>query len=158
VRDYGRDWGLPRYWLAQRTLDPEWLSELQDVLKREAEKIAQRGGQKFIGERLSLGRIQGQPHYYLITWQKAARGQEKEGAGENNRIATRTEAWAKAIFAAAIIHGLTGCQGRGEKSSKCRNKKSTFCRLKSPLTNDGRSRHGHLLFKQLCLRLWRAAQ
>jgi CRISPR-associated protein Csc3 len=110
VRDYGRDWGLPHHWLEQRTLDPEWLSELQDVLEREAEKIAQRGGQKFVGERLSLGRIQGQPHYYLITWQKAARGQEKEGAGENNRIATRTEAWAKAIFAAAIIHGLTGCK------------------------------------------------
>ena len=110
VRDYGRDWGLPHHWLEQRTLDPEWLRELQNVLEREAEKIAQRGGQKFIGERLSLGRVQGQPHYYLITWQKAARGQEQEGAGENNRIATRTEAWAKAIFAAAIIHGLTGCK------------------------------------------------
>jgi hypothetical protein len=110
VRDYGRDWGLPHHWLEQRTLDPEWLRELRDVLEREAGKIAQRGGQKFVGERLSLGRVQGQPHYYLITWQKAARGQEQEGAGENNRIATRTEAWAKAIFAAAIIHGLTGCK------------------------------------------------
>ena len=110
VRDYGRDWGLPHHWLEQRTLDPEWLRELQDVLEREAEKTARLGGQKFIGERLSLGRVQGQPHYYLITWQKAARGQEQEGAGENNRIATRTEAWAKAIFAAAIIHGLTGCK------------------------------------------------
>jgi len=106
VRDDGRDWGLPHYWLERRTLDPEWLDKLQDVLKREADKIAGWGGRGFVGERVSLGRIQGQPHYYLISWEKAARRQETDTA----RIATRTEAWAKALFAAAIITGLTGCK------------------------------------------------
>jgi hypothetical protein len=110
VRDYGRDWGLPHYWLERRTLDPEWLDELQDVLEREADKIAGWGGRGFVGERVLLGRVQGQPHYYLITWEKAAREREQELPNENNRIATRTEAWAKALFAAAVIHGLTGCK------------------------------------------------
>ncbi len=106
VRDYGRDWGLPHYWLERRTLDPEWLDELQGVLEREAEKIAGWGGRGFVGERVLMGRVQGQPHYYLITWEKAARDTEADDA----RIATRTEAWAKALFAAAVIHGLTGCK------------------------------------------------
>jgi len=110
VRDYGRDWGLPHYWLERRTLDPEWLEELQGVLEREADKIAGWGGRGFVGERVLLGRVQGQPHYYLITWEKAAREREQELPNENNRIATRTEAWAKALFAAAVIHGLTGCK------------------------------------------------
>ena len=106
VRDYGRDRGLPHYWLERRTLDPEWLDELQGVLEREADKIAGWGGRGFVGERVLMGRIQGQPHYYLISWEKAARDAEADDA----RIATRTEAWAKALFAAAVIQGLTGCK------------------------------------------------
>jgi len=106
VRDYGRDWGLPHSWLERRALDPEWLDDLQDVLEREADKIAAWGGRGFVGERVLLGRVQGQPHYYLISWEKAARDAEADDA----RIATRTEAWAKALFAAAIITGLTGCK------------------------------------------------
>ncbi|MBN1815259.1 MAG: type I-D CRISPR-associated protein Cas10d/Csc3 [Anaerolineae bacterium] len=106
VRDYGKDWGLPHYWLAGRALDPDWLDRLQDVLIREAEKIDAWGGRSFVGERISLGRIQGQPHYYLITWEKAARETESDDA----RVATRTEAWAKALFAAAVITGLTSCK------------------------------------------------
>jgi hypothetical protein len=106
VRDYGQDWGLPRYWLERRTFDPDWVEDLQDVLERETKKIAGWGGRSFVGERTSLGRISGQPHYYLITWEKAARDAEADDA----RIATRTEAWAKALFAAAVISGLTSCK------------------------------------------------
>jgi hypothetical protein len=105
VRDYGQDWGLPHYWLERRTLDPQWLDELKNVLQREANKIAGWGGKFFVRERVLMGRIQGQPHYYLITWEKAARDKD-----EDAHIATRTEAWAKAIFAAAVIHGMTGCK------------------------------------------------
>ncbi len=106
IRDYGQDWGLPHYWLERRTLDPGWLDELQGILAREADKIAGWGGQNFVGERVSLGRVSGQPHYYLITWEKAARDTEADDA----RIATRTEAWAKALFAATVISGLTSCK------------------------------------------------
>ncbi|HIQ23234.1 MAG TPA: type I-D CRISPR-associated protein Cas10d/Csc3 [Planctomycetes bacterium] len=107
VRDYGKgDPGLPRYWLEHRAFDPAWIEDLQEVLEREADKIAGWGGRGFVGERVSLGRIRGQPHYYLITWEKAARDTEPDDA----RVATRTEAWAKALFAAAVISGLTSCK------------------------------------------------
>ncbi len=106
IRDYGKDWGLPHYWLERQTFDPNWLEDLQDVLAREATKISGWGGRSFVGERVSLGRITVQPHYYLITWEKAARESESDDA----RIATRTEAWAKALFVAAIISGLTSCK------------------------------------------------
>jgi hypothetical protein len=106
VRDYGRDWGLPHRWLERCTFDPEWIEKLEEILAREADKIAGWGGRGFVGERVSLGHIAGQPHYYLITWEKAARDTESNDA----HIATRTEAWAKALFAAATISGLTSCK------------------------------------------------
>lgn len=103
VRDYGQDWGIPHHWLERRTLDPDWLERFQEIMEKTADKVAQWG---VLGERISLGRMLGQPHYYLITWEKTARDSEPDDA----RIATRTEAWAKAIFAAAIISGLTSCK------------------------------------------------
>lgn len=106
IRDYGQDWGLPHHWLERCSFDPDWIEELQGILERMADKIAGWGGQNFVGERASVGRISGQPHYYLITWEKAARDTETN----DERIATRTEAWAKALFVAVIISGLTGCK------------------------------------------------
>jgi hypothetical protein len=106
IRDFGQDWGLPHHWLERRSFDPDWIEELQGVLDRLADKIAGWGGQNFVGERASLGQVQGQPHYYLITWEKAARDTESDDA----RVATRTEAWAKALFAATVISGLTSCK------------------------------------------------
>lgn len=110
IRDFGQDWGLPHYWLERRSFDPEWIEQLQDVLEHLAGKIAGWGGRSFVRERASLGRVQGQPHYYLITWEKAAGEKEEEKPDKNNPIATRTEAWAKALFAAAVVSGLTSCK------------------------------------------------
>jgi hypothetical protein len=59
-----------------------------------------------VGERISVSNIKGQPHYFLITWEKPARETERDDA----RIATRTEAWAKALFSAAIVSGFTSCK------------------------------------------------
>jgi hypothetical protein len=107
VRDYGQDApGLPRTWLERRELDPDWVEALLDILRRQTERIGEWGGQSYVGEHLSTGQIRGQPHYYLITWEKAARESEIDDA----RIATRTEAWAKALFVASTISGLTSCK------------------------------------------------
>lgn len=106
VRDYGKDWSVPHYWLERRTFDPDWVDRLQEAMEKTAEKIAGWGGRDYVGERVSTGRTIGQPHYYLITWEKAARDAESDDA----RVATRTEAWAKAVFAATIISGLTSCK------------------------------------------------
>jgi hypothetical protein len=106
VRDYGQDWGAPHHWLERRSFDPEWLERLQEVMERTADKIAGWGGRGYVGERVSVGRVVGQPHYHLIIWEKAARDAEADDA----RIATRTEAWTKAMFAATIISGLTSCK------------------------------------------------
>ncbi|HDN79298.1 MAG TPA: type I-D CRISPR-associated protein Cas10d/Csc3, partial [Chloroflexi bacterium] len=97
IQDYGKQeeaWGVPHRWLVRRELDPEWMQEVQDVLRRQAEWIAQKGW----SECLTAGRFRGQPHYYLITYWN--RGQES----------TRTEVWAKGLFAAIIISAITGCK------------------------------------------------
>lgn len=106
VRDYGKEFGLPHYWLEHRELDPDWMNSLEEVLAKQAAKIAGWGGYSFVGERISTGNIKGQPHYYLITWEKSARETEKD----DTRVAVRTEAWAKALFSAALITGFTSCK------------------------------------------------
>lgn len=104
VRDYGADWGIPHRWLLREELDPDWLEEVQGVLEGQAERIAGQGGRTY--ERLVTGQVQGQPHYYLIVWEKLAGRQEQDDA----RIATRTEAWAKGVLAATVISALSGCK------------------------------------------------
>ena len=107
MRDYGKDIpGVPRLWLEQRELDPYWIKELMNVLDRQAAKIAKWGGRNYVGERIHTSPGRTQPHYYLIVWEKAAREQERD----DTRVATRTEAWAKALFSAAILSALTSCK------------------------------------------------
>lgn len=108
VRDFGQDWGLPRFWLEKRQLDPDWIEQTFEVLETQAEKIQASGG--FTREGLKSGRTAVQPHYYLIKWAKNASENDKDKPNDNNIIATRTEAWSKAIFAAAVIAGLTSCK------------------------------------------------
>lgn len=106
VRDFDKEWGLPHYWIQHRELDPNWMERLEELLEREARKIAKWGGRAYLGERISTASSTAQPHYYLISWEKTARESEQDVA----RIATRTEAWAKALFSAAIISGFTSCK------------------------------------------------
>lgn len=103
IRDFGSNWGVPHYWSEKQQLDQEWQDTLLGVLARETDRLAERA---FAGERLLSGVTSEQPHYYLIKWEKAARETESDDA----RIATRTEAWAKALFAAAAISSLTSCK------------------------------------------------
>ena len=104
VRDFGQAApGLPRMWLERRELDPEWMINVVDIFAREAGRVAQYGGRGYIGDRLSTSRIALQPHYYLLTWERLVTERETE----DSRIPIRSEAWAKALFAALIISGLT---------------------------------------------------
>jgi hypothetical protein len=98
VRDFGQAApGLPRIWLERRELDPEWMTDVVDVFARQAEWVAQHGR---VGDRLLMGRVPPQPHYYLLVWERSVREREED-------IPTRSEAWAKALFASLVISGLT---------------------------------------------------
>lgn len=102
VRDYGEaSPGLPRLWLERRALDPDWMDTVVQVLEREADRIA-RGGP--FGDRLLTTGVFTQSNYLLVPWERSVRQGERDDA----RIPTRTEAWAKATFAAAVIAALTG--------------------------------------------------
>ena len=122
-RDYGEaSPGLPHLWLERRELDPEWIDTVIDVFNREAKRISQNSG--YVGERLLMAKdtlqlnyneeenkldsdkdakIKPQPNYYLIPWERSVR----EGDRDDTNIPTRTEAWAKATFAAVVISSLT---------------------------------------------------
>ena len=107
MRDYGQEApGAPRLWLERRELDPYWTDGVMAVFERQAERIAGLGGRGYVGERVTTSQLEGQPHYYLIAWQKPARDREQD----DSRIATRSEAWAKALFVATVIAGLTSCK------------------------------------------------
>jgi hypothetical protein len=104
IRDFGPESrGLPSLWLSRRELDPQWIEETAEVFARQAAWIAQHGGQGHVGERLITSRVVPQPHYYLITWERSVRERERDDA----RIPTRTEAWAKSLFAALVVAALT---------------------------------------------------
>lgn len=106
VRDYGKDApSTPRVWLEQREFDTYWVEDLMEVFERQTEQISKWGGREYVGERMHTSPIRAEPHYYLIVWEKAAYQQAEE-----TQIASRTEAWAKALFAATIISGLTSCK------------------------------------------------
>jgi CRISPR type I-D-associated protein Csc3/Cas10d len=106
VRDYGTDFGIPHFWLERREFSPEWTEQLQEALEKAADKISKWGGRNYIGERISVQRSQAQPHYYLIVWEKTAQDSDKEDV----RLATRTEAWVKAVLASLILGGFTSCR------------------------------------------------
>ncbi|MBP0031692.1 MAG: type I-D CRISPR-associated protein Cas10d/Csc3 [Roseofilum sp. Belize BBD 4] len=120
IRDYGESApGFPRIWLEQSKLDSDWIDRAIDVFNREAERIAQKKG--YVGERLLMAKstlefkgeddenndsiqektkLKLQPNYYLIPWEHSV-GERDENPP------TRTEAWAKATFAATVIFSLT---------------------------------------------------
>ena len=107
IRDYGKDApGAPRLWLERREFDSYWIEDLMDALDRQTTKIAEWGGRSYVGERMHTSPIRAEPHYYLIVWEKAAPDRVKQ----DTQIATRTEAWAKALFASTVISGLTSCK------------------------------------------------
>jgi CRISPR type I-D-associated protein Csc3/Cas10d len=76
------------------------MTDVVDVFARQAEWVAQHGR---LGDRLMASRISPQPHYYLLVWERSVSGRETEDA----RIPIRSEAWAKALFAALVVSGLT---------------------------------------------------
>ena len=109
VRDYGKDLpGHPRIWLEHRTFDEELIDNFLNIFEREAQRIEKRkeeSGKEYVGERFYTSPLD-QPNYYLFVWEKTAYGSTSDDA----QIPTRSEMWAKAAFAAAMIAGLTSCK------------------------------------------------
>lgn len=108
VRSYGKDQpGHPRIWLEDRTFDADLIGKLLKGFERETERleqIRQQIGKEPVGDRL-LTTALNQTNYMLFIWEKAA-----YGSSEDAQIPTRSEMWAKAVFAAAMIAGLTSCK------------------------------------------------
>lgn len=109
IRDYGKDLpGHPRIWLERRAFDEESTDRFLTIFEREAQRIEkwkEESGKEYVGERFYTSPLD-QPNYYLFVWEKTAYGSTKEDV----QIPTRSEMWAKAVFAAAMIAGLTSCK------------------------------------------------
>jgi CRISPR-associated protein Csc3 len=96
------DPSTPRRWLEHHTIDEQWLEQMKALFTEQAERMKTRGTR---GDRLTFGFTH--PNYMLFSYGNVV------SARENNNLKmrlkpTRTEVWAKALYAAVLIHLLTG--------------------------------------------------
>ncbi len=109
IRDYGKDLpGHARIWLENKALEEDMLDKLMRIFEREAERMEQQkqdSGREPVGDRLLTTSLQ-QSNYLLFIWEKAAYGSTQD----DSQIPTRSEMWAKALFASVIIGALTSCK------------------------------------------------
>src|SRR6266487_1071199 len=101
------DPGLPTRWLEQRSVDEEWLEQVQAMfanqaafLKTPTKEGKTRGKQ---GDRISFSFKH--PNYMLITYDTVVTEQTDERLKP-----TFIEVWTKALYAAVLIHLLTGAR------------------------------------------------
>lgn len=102
---------LPTKWLEQHQVDEQWLAQVQAMFVSQAERMAlppQEGKPRSPqGDRITFSFKA--PNYLLITYSTAVPKQLPPQ--EKARIApTVVEMWAKAFYAAALIHLLTGAR------------------------------------------------
>ncbi len=102
---------LPTRWLEQHQVDEQWLEEVRAMFVSQAERMAlppQEGKHRSPqGDRITFSFKA--PNYLLITYSTAV--PEQLPPQEKARIApTVAEMWAKAFYAAALIHLLTGAR------------------------------------------------
>lgn len=91
---------LPRRWLEHRSVDEEWLAGVQELFGEQAERMKTRGKG---GDRLIFSLRH--PNYMLFTYDNVVFSGTDSGLKP-----TRTEIWAKALYAAVLIQLLTGAR------------------------------------------------
>lgn len=92
------DPAIPRHWLEYGRVDEMWLERVQAIFGEQAELMKTR---RKYGDRLTFSFTN--PNYMLLTYANAL-----PNRAESNQKPTRTEVWAKALYAALLLHLLTG--------------------------------------------------
>lgn len=97
---------LPAQWLEQRSINKRWLDQVSTMFARQAElmKMPTKSGKPRSnhGDRLIFS--MNQPNYMMITYDNVV------GSSDKNLAPTHTEVWTKALYAATLIHLLTGAR------------------------------------------------
>ena len=102
---------LPTHWLEQRSVDPNWLEQVRQMFADQAAHMRTptkegkpRGKQ---GDRITFSFKN--PNYMLITYDNVV--PDRLTPPEKAKIApTQSEIWVKALYAATLIHLLTGAR------------------------------------------------
>ncbi len=98
---------LPAQWLERRTVDPSWLEHVQDMFANQAAYIQTptKDGKKRskFGDRMTFSFKN--PNYMLITYDNTV-----QRNGDKSLAPTHVEVWTKALYAATLIHLLTGAR------------------------------------------------
>jgi hypothetical protein len=102
---------LPSLWLEQRIVDPFWLEQVRKMFADQAARLKTptkegkpRGKQ---GDRISFSFKN--PNYMLITYDNVI--PDRLTSAEKSKLTpTHSEIWAKALYAATLIHLLTGAR------------------------------------------------
>ncbi len=99
--------GLPAQWLEQRSVDGRWLEQVRTMFANQAEflKTPTKSGRprSSYGDRLIFSMHQ--PNYMLITYDNVV-----SRSADKNLAPTHIEVWTKALYAATLIHLLTGAR------------------------------------------------
>lgn len=98
------DPALPTHWLERRTVDQSWLEQVQQMFAKQAERMktpTKDGKKRTRGDRITFSL--NAPNYMLITYANVV-GKE----ADKNLAPTHVEVWTKALYAATLIHLLTG--------------------------------------------------
>lgn len=99
--------GLPAQWLEQRSVDGRWLDKVRSMFANQAEfmKTPTKSGKprSNYGDRLIFSMHQ--PNYMLITYDNVV-----SRSADKNLAPTHIEVWTKALYAATLIHLLTGAR------------------------------------------------
>ncbi|HEY0753926.1 MAG TPA: type I-D CRISPR-associated protein Cas10d/Csc3 [Ktedonobacteraceae bacterium] len=92
------DPSIPRRWLQYGTVDEEWLERVRAIFAEQAERMKTRGKS---GDRLTFSFTN--PNYMLLSYANTV-----SDKADSSLKPTRTEVWAKALYAAILLHLLTG--------------------------------------------------
>ena len=98
---------IPNTWLLHGKLDDQWLDEIQRLFEKATQEMAivnekvGRPNRELLGEKMKVAPIRS-PNFQILVYENSVSKQYKE------RAPTRSEMWAKAVYAATLINLLLG--------------------------------------------------